>query len=317
MRSSCDHRTRRRVAVLVLISGLFVLGGSRVNGDGDDLSKPKSLEELKRLQLAIAQVVEKAQVATVGVIASGSRGSGIIISADGLVLTAAHVVATHGAEATLYLADGRRVRAKTTAINSDRDSAILRITEPGEWPFLPMGNSNALRNGDWCVAFGHAGGFQRGTPAAVRLGRVLSHDGTTIRTDCPIVNGDSGGPLISLDARVVGIHSRIHPRLSANYHVPVNVFRPGPFLGVRGRTYNGACEVTEVISGQPAEKSGIKVGDLVVAIDGDPVTSIGDLIEVIGRQDLRATVRLAILRGAARERIEIPVVLCERPLEMM
>src|ERR1700758_5501580 len=88
-----------------------------------------------------------------------------------------------------------------------------------------MGKSTSLTKGQWVVSIGHPGGFRPNRTPVVRLGRVLEANANLIQTDCTLVGGDSGGPLFDMDGKVIGIHSRIGPAITANLHVPVNTYR--------------------------------------------------------------------------------------------
>ncbi len=101
----------------------------------------------------------------------------------------------------------------------------MKITDPGKWPTAPMGHSASLRPGAWCLAIGHPLGYRPGRPPVVRVGRIVEMSNDLIRTDCPLVGGDSGGPLLDLEGNVIGINSRIANPADVNLHVPVDIFR--------------------------------------------------------------------------------------------
>ncbi len=176
----------------------------------------------------------KVLAATVGIInqslAGGGRmgeGSGIVISEDGLILTAGHVMGQAGAELTVIFPDGRRANAKALGANFTRDSGLVKITDPGKWPHVEMGRSDELKPGAWCLALGHPGGVQKGRTPPVRLGRLLvaGRHGRFLMSDATVISGDSGGPLFDLEGRVIGIHSNIGMNVNQNQHVPIDVFR--------------------------------------------------------------------------------------------
>jgi serine protease Do len=217
---------------------------------------PEDLNELKALQAAVQGVVEKCTPATVAVLYpppptdQGSAGSGVIVSEDGLVLTAAHVIRdydkpkrgslegkasafTSGKAVKLMLPDGTKVDGKTLGINAGEDSGMIQITtkgpNDGKWPFAPVAKSGDVQKGQWVVTLGHPSGPKEGRSPVARLGRVLNTPSTDkqhiLRTDCTLVGGDSGGPLFDLNGRVVGIHSRIGMGLALNYHVQTDQFK--------------------------------------------------------------------------------------------
>jgi len=171
---------------------------------------PVGIEDLRIIENRVKAIVKQLQRATVGVRNGRAAGSGVIVSKDGFVLTAAHVCAEPGRNVTLFLSDGRRVKGKTLGtFHGGIDAGLIKITEKGNWPVAEMGNSKKLKVGDWCIATGHPGGFDKDRAPVVRLGRIVLKRRGIIQTDCTIVGGDSGGPLFDIDGKVIGINSRI------------------------------------------------------------------------------------------------------------
>ncbi|VTR96703.1 serine protease do : PDZ/DHR/GLGF domain protein OS=Pirellula staleyi (strain ATCC 27377 / DSM 6068 / ICPB 4128) GN=Psta_3927 PE=4 SV=1: Trypsin_2: PDZ_2 [Gemmata massiliana] len=215
-------------------------------------TQPEDLAELKSLQTTVKKVVDKCSPATVAVLYGASAGSGVIVSEDGLVLTAAHVIRdyelpkkgslegralpfTAGKEVTIRLPDGDTVEGKTLGINEGIDSGMVQITgkkskkgtwpKDGKWPFLPVAKSGALQKGTWVVSLGPPNGPRDGRPPVARLGRIQGSTKSILRTDCTLVGGDSGGPLFDLNGNVIGIHSRIGLPISQNIHVQADQFK--------------------------------------------------------------------------------------------
>jgi serine protease Do len=135
------------------------------------------------------------------------------------------VISKPNQPATFILSDGRTVSGKTLGIYETLDAGLMKITDPGEWPVAEQGESSGLEPGTWCVALGHPLGYQDGRPPVVRVGRILRADDDQLQSDCPLVAGDSGGPLFDLQGRVIGINSRIGGSTDMNYHVPVDIYR--------------------------------------------------------------------------------------------
>src|SRR5207248_10540913 len=106
---------------------------------------PETLEDLRAIQAQVQTVLQKVLPCTVGVRVGGAWGSGVIVSADGYVLTAGHVSAQADREVMLLLADGRRIKGKTLGANHGIDSGLVKITDQGTWPFASMGSSTILR----------------------------------------------------------------------------------------------------------------------------------------------------------------------------
>ena len=154
---------------------------------------PEGLDDLKAIEKHVKEVLAKVLPCTVCVRASGS-GSGIIVSADGLVLTAGHVSGEPGRDITILTPDGKTRKGKTLGGNGTIDSGLVKITDPGPWPFVEMGRMADVKKGDWCVVTGHPGGFKPGRSPVVRVGRVLDINDRIaaqyIRTDCTLVGGD-------------------------------------------------------------------------------------------------------------------------------
>ena len=223
---------------------------------------PASVDDLRLMDAHQRDLIQRLTPVTVGIeidieptpgirdSKSGStQGSGVIISPDGLVLTAAHVAGAPNRKVSVYTSDGQKYRGKTLGTNYDMDAGLIRITPPSTasnsenspeekvWPHAEMGDTARLRPGNWCLALGHPGGYQLDRLPSARFGRVLAINYKddkkdkevkfiqSIETDCILIGGDSGGPLFDMEGRVVGIHSRIGSQLSKNLHVPMNAYR--------------------------------------------------------------------------------------------
>jgi serine protease Do len=292
---------------------------------------PESVRDLRLIQEHLRELSKKVVPCTVGIAVGAAQGSGVIISPDGYVLTAGHVSGDANRQCFLILPDGRTVRGKTLGANNGIDSGMIKITDPnpdgGAWPHAEMGNSAKLEQGQWCVATGHPGGYQRGRTPVVRLGRILMPRDTEVMTDCTLVGGDSGGPLWDMEGRVIGINSRIGGPLTANIHVPVNTYREtwdrlakaeiwggnrfggggGPFVGIVGEEKADACRVQLVVPDSPAAKAGIKVGDVIKSFGGDGVKNFGQLVEMIGRRKVGEKIALEVVRDKETLKIELEI----------
>ena len=146
----------------------------------------------------------------------------MVISESGYILTAAHVIGRPGRNVTIRFPDGTKVEGRTLGIHTQADGGLIKIKEEGKWPFAPMvTHEDYPVPGDWCISTGHPGGFQPNRTPPVRIGRVIDVGKNTLRTDCTITGGDSGGPLFDMQGRVIGIHSRISEESSVNLHGPV------------------------------------------------------------------------------------------------
>jgi serine protease Do len=297
-----------------------------------DKPLPDSLEDLKAIQAKVKQVVDRVLPCTVAVRAGGGQGSGVIISADGYVLTAAHVSGPADHNVTVILPDGRKFKGKSLGANRGIDCGLVKITDEGKWPHAEMGHSGEVKRGQWCVALGHPGGYKTGRPPVVRVGRVLKPRHKYLQTECTLVGGDSGGPLFDLDGKVIGIHSRIGNSIAANIHVPVDAFRdswdrlvsgevwggryPGrsgrePYIGVRGDGEADHCRIRDVIPGSPADRAGLRPDDVVTRFAGKKVGAFDDLVAGVQSQQPGDEVLLEVVRGG--ERLTLRVTVGRRP----
>jgi serine protease Do len=322
------HALRLRLLSALLLSLVFLAPlraqESQAAARPDDvkavIEKPalENLAELKILEKEVRAVVEKVTPCTVAIQVGSAMGSGVIVSEDGYVLTAGHVSGKPDRDATVYLSDGKRFKAKTLGADYGADSGMVKITEGGPWPHVEMGKSSDLKRGEWCVALGHPGGFRPGRRPVVRLGRVLSTGPKFLRTDCTLVSGDSGGPLFDLDGRVIGIHSNIGMFITANHCVPVDNFRDswdrliageswgsllggassrGAYLGVGLSSEATDCLISEVTPESPAAKAGIQTGDIVLKFDDKKVGNADDLLALIAKRRPGDQVPIEVRRG--------------------
>ena len=168
---------------------------------------------------------------------------------------------------------------------------MLKIEEKGRWPYLDIGESESLHDGQWLVAIGHPEGIDLKRGLVLRVGRMLYASPEVLNTDCTLVGGDSGGPLIDMDGYVVGIHSRIGGRLTDNIHVPIDAFsrdwdqlakgirvgeKPRPQIGIS--VLDDTNEIEGIVEDGPADKAGLKKGDRIIKI-GDAEIENRDNIE--------------------------------------
>ncbi len=285
---------------------------------------PATVAELKAMQTVMQKLSEKVLPATVGVRVGPAQGSGVIIDKAGHVLTAAHVVGAPGRDVTFILQDGRTVQGKTLGCDYDIDAGLMQITDKGEWETVELADSHKLRIGQWVLATGHPGGYQRGRKPVVRFGRVLTANAGLVATDCTLVGGDSGGPLFDMEGRVVGIHSRIGNSLSANIHVPASSYRgswdrlvkgeawgaqspTGPVIGVVGEEGATDATIAHVNPGSPAERAGIKPGDVVVKFDGQAIANFESLSKAVRRKKPADDVTIEIRRSGKTLELELTV----------
>jgi len=296
---------------------------------------PQTLDDLRAFQEHVKELVKDLKPATVGIQMTQAQGSGVIISDDGYILTAAHVIGKPGLKCKVKLPDGRIVNAKTLGVNHPMDSGLLKITDEGTWPYLDMGESATVKKGQWVIAIGHPGGFDDLRGPVVRVGRYTgkSPDLRAMNTDCTLVGGDSGGPLFDMNGYIIGIHSKIGASIKQNMHVPIDTYgetwdkleageeigrtrSSSPVsrtkLGFRYRIISNdeIVKVTKVYEDSNAEKAGLKAGDEIESINGIKVKTRSEMNaafnKAIGR-DKGNKLRLSIVRDGKTKKIEFEV----------
>lgn len=297
-----------------------------------------------RVSPAVVNVEARHRVATTqGVRESRGGGSGFVFTPDGFILTNSHVV--HGAERIeVSLIDGRRYPATVIGDDPGSDLAVVRVDAP-DLATAELGDSSRLRVGQLVIAIGNPLGFESSVTAGVvsALGRSLrSTSGRLIddiiQTDAALNPGNSGGPLITSDARVVGVNTAsIRPAQGICFAIGINtakfvagrLIRDGrikrSYIGVVGQTIplarnlvrfhqleqNRGILVLSVEPASPAAEAGVRERDIIVAFDGQPVSGIDDLQRLLTDVRIGALSVLRVLRGA--EKLEIAVTPLETP----
>jgi len=256
-------------------------------------------------------------------------GSGWIIDEDGLIVTNNHVV--EGADSvTVTLADGRTFPAQTVRTDSLSDLAIVKV-DAGNLPSATVGDSGALRVGDWVVAIGNSLGLgisaTKGIVSAQGVSLSVSAGQTQedlIQTDAAINPGNSGGPLVNMAGEVIGINSIKIAQVGVEgmgYAISSNTAKPiiqqlvqqgyviRPWLGVGLYTvdqyavlrYDLAVDegalITEVAANSPADEAGIEAGNVITGFDGEDITSADDLIQAIHSSQIGQEVEITFWRG--------------------
>lgn len=295
----------------------------------DALSKnvPETLADLQQIEQHVQTIVRSLIECTVSLRVGPAQGSGVLVSADGYILTAAHVSGPPGRRIEVALADGTITIGRTLGRSRFFDASLIKVDESERiWPFAPLGEISSVRNGDWCLVTGHPGGYQSDRPPVVRLGRVVQIADRLIQTDCELVGGDSGGPVFDMYGRVIAINSRIGEDTSLNLHVPVDIYarnwerlvasetfgdQSRAFLGVGGEAADGGVKVTRVHANQPAERAGIEVGDVLLTFQGIPVESMEHLQELVAGEDPGTRIRLRVRRGDRVLEVTVPLGLRE------
>ena len=295
----------------------------------------KGVAELKAREAKVKKVVADTMPSVVAIVGKErpATGSGVVISEDGLIMTAGHVTDAAGQELTIIFPDGRTVSGKSLGANRTRDAGLAQITDEGKWPHASIGDSESVKLGDWVVAMGHPGGYDLNRTPPVRLGRVVNLGQMgMIGTDSTLVGGDSGGPLFNLDGKVVGIHSSIGGSLAENRHVPSEVFKKGwdrmvdgdvwgnlammaggvdpnrPMLGIQMSEDGGKVSVASVLPNSPASKAGVRAGDVVLKIDSTSPESMADVADYVSSQKAGEEVKVRVSRGGEEKEFGVKLV---------
>ncbi|MFO7260234.1 MAG: trypsin-like peptidase domain-containing protein [bacterium] len=273
-------------------------------------------------------------------------GSGIILDREGYILTSDHVV--EGATAvTVTLHDRREFEAHVVARDPSTDVAVLKI-QPGDYPVARLGDSDQLQLGDWVLAVGSPLGLQFSVSAGVvsAKGRSIGILGTRrdgaaqaaplehfIQTDAAMNPGNSGGPLVDLEGRVVGINTAIASPTGLyfgyGFAVPINLARrvadqlirqgyvSRAYLGVMldevesadaqvyGLTSTEGAEVVHVEPNGPADRAGVELGDIIIGIGDREVTTVSDLQAALAELTPGAIARLHIIRYGTRTAVDV------------
>lgn len=268
-----------------------------------------------------------------------SEGSGVIISADGYILTNRHVIdGADKIEVTLF--DGRSFEGKVIGSDGRDDLALVKVESDTDLPVAPLGDSDKARAGEWVMALGNPLGFEYSVTVGVvsGVGRALpsTNFANFIQTDAAIYPGNSGGPLFNLAGEVIGINTAVIPDTNLGFAVPINTAKEIlPQLLEKGRVVRGYLGVTiqpvefmtspppgvaegagvaEVHPDAPAAAAGVQARDVIVAFDGKPVASPQGLTALVTATSPGSRVPVSVVRGS--ERLEISVVVGSLPADL-
>jgi len=266
-------------------------------------------------------------------------GSGFLVSRDGVILTSNHVV-ENAEEITVVLADDRELAAEIVGTDPATDVAVIRVSSDDALPYLPLGDSDAIRVGEWVLALGNP--FSQGLRGTVTTG-IISAQGRSrigltdyedfIQTDAAINPGNSGGPLVNMRGEVIGINTAIVGRSGGNqgvgFAIPINLAKMvrssilaegrvvrgwlGVYIGELTEELREAFEteveqgvlIQQVMEGSPAEAAGLREADIILALDGEPVESVQDLRFRIAAMRPGAQVDVTVMRDGRRNTIVV------------
>jgi S1-C subfamily serine protease len=322
---------------------LTYLSFPEITGGEPATALPDEGEALDAYSRVVTTVAERVSPAVVRIQVESARGhggsgSGFVFTPDGFIITNSHVV--HGGVNVKALTpDAGEFKAQLIGEDPDTDLAVLRIDAPG-LRTVQLGDSRRIRVGQLVVAIGNPYGFQHTVTAGVvsALGRSLrSQSGRliddVIQTDAALNPGNSGGPLVNAAGEVIGVNTAtILPAQGLCFAISVNtaqfiassLIRQGvvrrSYIGVQAQTVplnrviarhydlqnaTGAL-VLSPEAGSPAAKAGLQEGDVIVALEGEPVEGVDVLHRLLSEERIGASTRLTVLRGSRR--VEFKVV---------
>lgn len=285
---------------------------------------------------------------------SQAAGTGVIIDANGLILTNKHVVAEGTSAVSVVTSDGVKY-ADVQIIGRDplNDLAILKVTNPKDFKPITLGDSDKVRTGQKVIAIGNAlGQFQNTVTSGIisGMGRPVSASDEAggsseeltnlFQTDAAINSGDSGGPLLNFNGEMIGINTAVAADAqNIGFAIPVNEAKgivtsakttgklTRPYIGVQYVMLNAESakqlgvsvqkgayiskDAGSVVAGSPAEKGGVKPGDIITAVNSVELSEANSLVSVVGRFKVGDIVELSVLRDG--KTIEVKVTLAEAP----
>lgn len=263
------------------------------------------------------------------------QGSGFIISPDGLILTNAHVV-EDAESVTVVMADKRELKARVVGMDAATDVAVLRVKADG-LPTLRIGDANSLKVGEWVMAIGSPFGFDHTVSAGVVSAktRSLPNGGYVpfIQSDVALNPGNSGGPLLNLKGEVIGINSQIYSRsggyMGLSFAIPIDLaMNVQQQLVAHGKVSRGRLGVSvqsldqaladsfgldrprgalvgAVTPDMPAARAGLRAGDVITELDGQPVEDSAALSRAIAEKAPGRDVRVGFIRNGQHKTLEV------------
>jgi S1-C subfamily serine protease len=280
-------------------------------------------QQTEQAQLAVyQQSIEKANAATVMIDVEGQRGTGVLITQDGFIATTAFAAVAPGKGAQVTLADGRNLPAITLGLNRDADAAMLKITTEGEYPFLEIGNSQALPVDGRLATVAFVGDLSKQPKKGASLVRYRTAEGGGLWVSLQFDRSFSGGPLVDREGKLIGLVSRpfgpggtlampmqdfntSRERLSRSEVWGAWPIAVTPHIGLNVGVRDAKLKIIGLSKDGPAARAGVQVGDELNTFDGQPVTSFQDLLKLLAQKLPGEKVTLQLTRGAQPQPAEI------------
>ena len=369
-RASFDGKAIRRSATLTAVMAVMAVAGAALQAAAAERQIPETRQEI---QLSFAPVVRKAAPAVVNIYSrrivrtrasplfddpffrqffgqnspfgvprqriENSLGSGVIVSAQGVIVTNHHVVA-NADEITVVLADRRELEAKIIGSDERSDLAVLKVEVAESLPFIEFRDSDTVEVGDLVLAIGDPFGVGQTVTSGIVSAEAQTRVGISdlnffIQTDAAINPGNSGGALVDMDGRLIGINTAIYSNsggsLGIGFAIPSNMVRSvvsgftnlgrveRPWIGAWGRQVTSELAqalglrrptgvlVEQVYSDGPAERAGVRVGDVILDVNGRPVDDPQALGYRIATLPLRGTAQLTLWRNGEERSAAVAV----------
>jgi putative serine protease PepD len=310
----------------VLVSGgAFALG---VVGDDPPAAAPSAPAIVGAKQTGdVAAIYEAARDSVVSIQAGNAGGTGFVVDADGTIVTNAHVV---GSADTVQIrfADDDTATGRVTGVDRSSDLAVVKVDAGRPLKALPLADSDAVRTGQLAVAIGSPFGLSQTTTAGIVSGtgrHIQAPDGfqidSVIQTDAPINPGNSGGPLLDAQGRVIGVNTQIASQSGGNvgigFAVPANTVRDviprlergetirRAYLGVSTAGSANGVTIASVSAGGPAERAGLRAGDVIRSVGGERVEASDDVAAAIQDRRPGEQVAIEITRGGSQETVQV------------
>ncbi len=326
---------RRRFTIALIIACTGFLSGRLTAADVlPQATGRTSLSDLLKVQQSVQTLLPKLRTAVVAIQTHDGTASGVIITEDGLILTAAHVAEKPGREMRVILDDGKVVKATTLGLDKTADAALMQINDNDvKWPHVKVSRKvTKAQPGVWCIALGHPGGFDKQRGVVLRVGKIVKQTANSLQTDCVLMGGDSGGPLFNLAGEVIGIHSQIWEDRDQNMHVSMAPFfrswddlkmsqiirvwstGSGGYLGVGLGLSDGIeIKIALIKKSSPASQAGMMQDDVILALDGEKMPSVSQFQNAVRARPAGTQILLQLKRGT--ETLDLKATLGSQPKE--